>query len=84
MTAAVCHINLARGFRGGERQTELLIRQLAALAWLADGLPPRGREAPFRYDLGGDPWARYRAALEETEDDADEDALVDPDAGDRP
>ncbi len=26
----VCHINLARGFRGGERQTELLIRELAA------------------------------------------------------
>jgi len=25
------HINLARGFRGGERQTELLIRELAAL-----------------------------------------------------
>jgi len=24
----VCHINLARGFRGGERQTELLITQL--------------------------------------------------------
>jgi glycosyltransferase involved in cell wall biosynthesis len=29
MASAVCHINLARGFRGGERQTELLIRQLA-------------------------------------------------------
>jgi glycosyltransferase involved in cell wall biosynthesis len=26
----VCHVNLARGFRGGERQTELLIRALAA------------------------------------------------------
>jgi glycosyltransferase involved in cell wall biosynthesis len=25
----VCHVNLARGFRGGERQTELLIRELA-------------------------------------------------------
>jgi glycosyltransferase involved in cell wall biosynthesis len=25
----ICHINLARGFRGGERQTELLIRSLA-------------------------------------------------------
>lgn len=25
----VCHVNLARGFRGGERQTELLIRSLA-------------------------------------------------------
>lgn len=26
----ICHINLERGFRGGERQTELLIRELAA------------------------------------------------------
>jgi len=25
----ICHINVARGFRGGERQTELLIRELA-------------------------------------------------------
>lgn len=29
MTVTVCHINLARGFRGGERQTELLIRRLS-------------------------------------------------------
>jgi glycosyltransferase involved in cell wall biosynthesis len=27
----VCHVNLARGFRGGERQTELLAHGLAAL-----------------------------------------------------
>jgi len=27
----LCHVNLARGFRGGERQTELLIRELAAV-----------------------------------------------------
>lgn len=27
------HINLARGFRGGERQTELLVRALAARGW---------------------------------------------------
>lgn len=26
---ALCHVNLARGFRGGERQTELLVRELA-------------------------------------------------------
>lgn len=26
---AVCHVNLARGYRGGERQTELLVRELA-------------------------------------------------------
>jgi glycosyltransferase involved in cell wall biosynthesis len=25
----ICHVNLARGYRGGERQTELLIRELA-------------------------------------------------------
>lgn len=29
----VCHVNLARGFRGGERQTELLMRELAVLGW---------------------------------------------------
>jgi glycosyltransferase involved in cell wall biosynthesis len=27
--AVLCHVNLARGFRGGERQTELLVRALA-------------------------------------------------------
>lgn len=27
----ICHINLARGYRGGERQTELLIRELQRL-----------------------------------------------------
>ena len=29
MPGTICHLNLARGFRGGERQTELLIRGLA-------------------------------------------------------
>jgi glycosyltransferase involved in cell wall biosynthesis len=29
----ICHINLADGFRGGERQTELLVRELAARNW---------------------------------------------------
>ena len=29
MQRSICHVNLARGFRGGERQTELLIRHLA-------------------------------------------------------
>lgn len=29
----ICHINLADGFRGGERQTELLVRELAARKW---------------------------------------------------
>lgn len=27
----ICHVNLAKGFRGGERQTELLVRELARL-----------------------------------------------------
>ena len=27
--AVLCHINLARGFRGGERQTEILVKELA-------------------------------------------------------
>jgi glycosyltransferase involved in cell wall biosynthesis len=29
---SVCHVNLARGFRGGERQTELLVRALCGYA----------------------------------------------------
>jgi hypothetical protein len=29
MTLHIMHVNLAKGFRGGERQTELLIRALA-------------------------------------------------------
>ncbi len=29
MTMRIAHVNLARGYRGGERQTELLIRELA-------------------------------------------------------
>ena len=29
----IAHINLARGFRGGERQTELLVRGLSAAGW---------------------------------------------------
>ena len=31
--AVICHINLAKGFRGGERQTQLLISELARLGW---------------------------------------------------
>lgn len=30
---SICHVNLAKGFRGGERQTELLIRALATRGW---------------------------------------------------
>src|SRR5262245_16713705 len=28
MTITIAHVNVARGYRGGERQTELLIREL--------------------------------------------------------
>ncbi len=47
------HVNLARGFRGGERQTELLIRELAA--W---GMPQRfmgRRDQPLIDRLAGVP-----------------------------
>lgn len=37
------HLNLARGYRGGERQTELLIRGLSALGW-SQTLVARGGE----------------------------------------
>jgi glycosyltransferase involved in cell wall biosynthesis len=30
MTICIAHVNVARGYRGGERQTELLVRELAA------------------------------------------------------
>ena len=30
MTIRIAHLNVARGFRGGQRQTELLIRELAS------------------------------------------------------
>ena len=33
MSGPLTHLNLSRGYRGGERQTELLIRGLAALGW---------------------------------------------------
>lgn len=33
MSSIVAHLNFARGFRGGERQTELLIRALAGQGW---------------------------------------------------
>ncbi|MEM8685549.1 MAG: glycosyltransferase, partial [Pseudomonadota bacterium] len=33
MRPPICHINLAKHFRGGERQTELLVRELAAAGW---------------------------------------------------
>lgn len=38
----VCHVNLARGYRGGERQTELLIRVLADKGWKQHLVARRG------------------------------------------
>lgn len=43
MNGPLTHLNLSRGFRGGERQTELLIRGLAALGW-SQRLVARRRE----------------------------------------
>jgi glycosyltransferase involved in cell wall biosynthesis len=42
------HLNLARGFRGGERQTELLIRGLAALGWTQQLVARRGESLANR------------------------------------
>lgn len=42
MSGPLAHLNLARGFRGGERQTELLIRGLAALGWTQRLVARRG------------------------------------------
>lgn len=33
MRAEICHINLSNGFRGGGRQTEILLRKLAERGW---------------------------------------------------
>jgi glycosyltransferase involved in cell wall biosynthesis len=41
--ALIAHINLARGFRGGERQTEILVRELARGSW-RQRLVARSRE----------------------------------------
>jgi len=43
----IIHLSLARGYRGGERQTELLIRGLAAAGWL-QRLVARPAEPLFR------------------------------------
>lgn len=47
----LCHINLAKGYRGGERQTELLIRELAQRG-LHQGLIVR-RGSPMESKLAG-------------------------------
>ncbi|MFC0267514.1 glycosyltransferase family 4 protein [Kushneria aurantia] len=47
----ICHVNLARGFRGGERQTQLLIEQLAERG-LEQSLVCRD-DSPLRHALHG-------------------------------
>lgn len=44
----IAHVNLARGYRGGERQTELLVRGLAALGWRQRLVARRGEPLAAR------------------------------------
>jgi len=44
----ICHINLASGYRGGERQTELLIRELAQRGYRQRLIIRRGNELKRR------------------------------------
>ena len=46
----ICHINLAADYRGGERQTELLIRELAARGWRQRLVIRTGQELESRCD----------------------------------
>lgn len=46
----VCHVNLARGFRGGERQTELLVRELARRGLKQRAIVRKGDELARRLD----------------------------------
>lgn len=48
MSGPLTHLNLARGFRGGERQTELLIRGLAATGWRQRLVARRGEPLAAR------------------------------------
>jgi len=44
----ICHVNLAKDYRGGERQTELLIRELAAREWSQRLIIRKGQELAER------------------------------------
>ncbi len=48
VSGPLAHLNLARGFRGGERQTELLIRGLADLGWTQRLVARRGEPLAAR------------------------------------
>lgn len=60
MTLRIMHVNLARGFRGGERQTELLIQTLAAHG-VSQQLVCRG-DSPLRAHLQGTPGLKFVTA----------------------
>lgn len=60
----LCHINIAQGYRGGERQTELLVRELASHRWrqrlvVRTGNPLAGRCADIPHleivEVAGNP-----------------------------
>lgn len=55
----VCHVNLDRAYRGGERQTELLIRELADKGWHQRLVHRRGAALAER--LAGTPGLQMRA-----------------------
>lgn len=69
MTLTVAHVNVARGYRGGERQTELLIRALAASEFRQILVAKRGapliermRDAPVEVrPVSGGAWSVIRA-----------------------
>jgi len=44
----ICHINLAKDYRGGERQTELLVRELADRGWRQRLVVRKGQELAVR------------------------------------
>ncbi len=46
----ICHVNLAKDYRGGERQTEILIRELAERGWSQRLVVRPGQELAQRCD----------------------------------
>lgn len=55
----LCHINIARGFRGGERQTELLVQGLARRGWRQRVVVRR--DEPLAGRLAGIPGVEVKA-----------------------
>ncbi len=50
MTITLAHVNVAKGYRGGERQTELLIRELESLDFRQVLITRRGAPLTRRFD----------------------------------